>query len=224
MPADDVEATFELVTYYRAGACPEQPGAHAARHRDATRSRAGPGWSKRELRSISSIYSTFSEEITTRLREVESEIYQLAGRPVNVNSTRQLATILFEELKLPIGQAHQNWVFRRSAGTREPTNRASVGRVDPGISNARQTAFDLCRRPAVFDSPHDRAGSHLLQPDGRGNRAALIAKSEPAKYSDPDGAWSPRAAGIRRRHSDPNSRSFPTRSLSRSTIPRSSSD
>jgi len=48
--------------------------------------------------------STFSEEITTRLREVESEIYQLAGQTFNVNSTRQLATILFEELKLPSGK------------------------------------------------------------------------------------------------------------------------
>lgn len=48
--------------------------------------------------------SKFSEEISSRLHEVESEIYDLAGQTFNVNSTRQLATILFEELKLPSGK------------------------------------------------------------------------------------------------------------------------
>jgi len=46
----------------------------------------------------------FSTEISGRLHEVENEIHQLAGRQFNVNSTRQLATILFEELKLPAGK------------------------------------------------------------------------------------------------------------------------
>jgi DNA polymerase-1 len=48
--------------------------------------------------------SRFSEEISTRLHEVETEIYELAGQTFNINSTRQLATILFEELKLPSGK------------------------------------------------------------------------------------------------------------------------
>ncbi len=48
--------------------------------------------------------SAFSQEISNRLHEVESEIYQQAGRSFNVNSTRQLATILFEELGLPSGK------------------------------------------------------------------------------------------------------------------------
>ncbi|MCA9859198.1 MAG: DNA polymerase I [Thermomicrobiales bacterium] len=46
----------------------------------------------------------FSQEITERLRAVEAEIHELAGQTFNINSTRQLATILFEELKLPAGK------------------------------------------------------------------------------------------------------------------------
>jgi DNA polymerase-1 len=48
--------------------------------------------------------ATFSKEITDRLHAVEDEIYRLAGQTFNINSTRQLATILFEELKLPSGR------------------------------------------------------------------------------------------------------------------------
>jgi DNA polymerase-1 len=45
-----------------------------------------------------------SREITTRLHEVEAELQELAGRPVNPNSAKQLAPLLFEELKLPSGR------------------------------------------------------------------------------------------------------------------------
>ena len=45
-----------------------------------------------------------SEEITTRLDQVQSEINDIAGRELNVNSSRQLAPLLFEELGLPSGR------------------------------------------------------------------------------------------------------------------------
>lgn len=43
-----------------------------------------------------------------RLDELTREIHGLAGRPFNINSTKQLAEILFEELKLPKGKKTQN--------------------------------------------------------------------------------------------------------------------
>jgi DNA polymerase I len=46
----------------------------------------------------------FSTEITDRIAELESEIHAVAGREFNINSTRQMATLLFEELKLPSGR------------------------------------------------------------------------------------------------------------------------
>jgi DNA polymerase-1 len=46
----------------------------------------------------------FSEEITTRIAEVEQELNEVAGRPINPNSSKQLAPLLFEELGLPSGR------------------------------------------------------------------------------------------------------------------------
>ncbi len=43
-----------------------------------------------------------SEELNTRIAECEREAYQLAGREFNLGSPKQLQTILYDELKLPI--------------------------------------------------------------------------------------------------------------------------
>ena len=48
--------------------------------------------------------SAFSTEIGDRQQEVEAEIYQQAGHSFNINSTKQLATVLFDELQLPAGK------------------------------------------------------------------------------------------------------------------------
>lgn len=42
-----------------------------------------------------------SEELATRLAALEEQIHSLAGEPFNINSTKQLAYILFEKLGLP---------------------------------------------------------------------------------------------------------------------------
>ncbi len=43
-----------------------------------------------------------SAELTERLEQLETEIHHLAGREFNIGSPKQLAAILFDELKLPI--------------------------------------------------------------------------------------------------------------------------
>ncbi|MCC6314017.1 MAG: DNA polymerase I [Thermomicrobiales bacterium] len=45
-----------------------------------------------------------SAEVTERMTELETEMAELAGREVNVNSPKQLAALLFEELALPAGR------------------------------------------------------------------------------------------------------------------------
>jgi DNA polymerase I len=45
-----------------------------------------------------------STQITGQISELESEIHRLAGKVFNINSPRQLATVLFEDLKLPAGR------------------------------------------------------------------------------------------------------------------------
>jgi DNA polymerase-1 len=42
-----------------------------------------------------------SVELSARLREIERAIYQIAGRAFNINSTQQLADVLFGQLGLP---------------------------------------------------------------------------------------------------------------------------
>lgn len=42
------------------------------------------------------------EEFAARKAEIEAKIYALAGREFNIGSTKQLADVLFEELKLPV--------------------------------------------------------------------------------------------------------------------------
>jgi DNA polymerase-1 len=42
-----------------------------------------------------------SQELDTRMRELETQAYQAVGMPFNLNSTQQLSVALFETLKLP---------------------------------------------------------------------------------------------------------------------------
>ncbi|HEV2128479.1 MAG TPA: DNA polymerase I, partial [Thermomicrobiales bacterium] len=62
------------------------------------------GMEKRGIAIDTDELKMFSEEITRRLQEVEAEIDALAGRPVRVGSNKQMATVLFEELRLPPGR------------------------------------------------------------------------------------------------------------------------
>lgn len=43
-----------------------------------------------------------SRQVDSRLKELEETIYNLAGTEFNINSPKQLSTILFEKLKLPV--------------------------------------------------------------------------------------------------------------------------
>ncbi|MBX6342278.1 MAG: DNA polymerase I, partial [Thermomicrobiaceae bacterium] len=45
-----------------------------------------------------------SHQLTAQIQELEAEIYRLAKHPFNINSTRQLGTVLFDELGLPTGK------------------------------------------------------------------------------------------------------------------------
>lgn len=45
-----------------------------------------------------------SRQLTSQIGELEREIYELAGEEFNINSTRQLGKILFEDMGLPTGR------------------------------------------------------------------------------------------------------------------------
>ena len=45
-------------------------------------------------------FKKFSDEMNTRLRAIEDEVYKAVGYPFNLNSTQQLSKVLFETLRL----------------------------------------------------------------------------------------------------------------------------
>ncbi|MDD3823046.1 MAG: DNA polymerase I [Sphaerochaetaceae bacterium] len=49
----------------------------------------------------------FDSEIVQRLGKIEQEIYDEVGHPFNINSTKQLQEVLFEERKLPTGKKNK---------------------------------------------------------------------------------------------------------------------
>ncbi len=46
--------------------------------------------------------SAFSKELTTKCEQLTNQIYDLAGKEFNINSTKQLGEILFDTLELPV--------------------------------------------------------------------------------------------------------------------------
>ncbi|TVR69095.1 MAG: DNA polymerase I [Sphaerobacteraceae bacterium] len=50
------------------------------------------------------LLQTVSKQLTGEIGELEKEIYGHAGQTFNINSPRQMANVLFEELKLPAGR------------------------------------------------------------------------------------------------------------------------
>lgn len=53
------------------------------------------------VRIHDTLLKEFSAQLTQDMQTLEKEIYELAGREFNIQSTQQLGEILFEELKLP---------------------------------------------------------------------------------------------------------------------------
>ncbi len=48
--------------------------------------------------------AAFGEQMEAKVRELETRIYDAAGGPFNINSPKQLGTVLFEQLELPHGK------------------------------------------------------------------------------------------------------------------------
>lgn len=53
------------------------------------------------IRLNGQVLKKLSDEMTKTIKEIEGKIYMFAGREFNVNSPKQLAQILFEDLKIP---------------------------------------------------------------------------------------------------------------------------
>ncbi|MDR0724248.1 MAG: DNA polymerase I [Endomicrobium sp.] len=61
--------------------------------------------SKMEIAGIKvdyAILKTFNEQIVAELKQSENEIYKISGIEFNINSPKQLASVMFEKLQLPV--------------------------------------------------------------------------------------------------------------------------
>lgn len=99
----DVEATFELVNYFRPLL---DANDQVTLFRDVEMplitvledmERTGIAIDRDYLRA-------FDKEIRHRIGELEQQITELAGKAININSPKQLGALLFDELKLPSGR------------------------------------------------------------------------------------------------------------------------
>ncbi len=63
--------------------------------------------------------SQFGEMLNVRIEEIQSEIYDIAGEEFNINSPKQLGTILFEKLNLPYGKKNKKGSYSTNADVME---------------------------------------------------------------------------------------------------------
>ena len=131
-------------------------------------------------------FASLKERFERERQRVEQEIYATAGEEFNINSNPKLREILFEKLQ--------------SAGAQEDARPAPrPTRASCSSSPTTGTGFPCCcmeyREIAKLESTYidalpllrasdDAARAHVVQPDGRRDRPAVVERSEPAEHPD----------------------------------------
>ena len=147
-------------------------------------------------------FASLKERFARERERVEQEIYAAAGGEFNINSNPQLREILFEQLAAAGAQADGDRALdrrERAAGARRRRTRAA--RAADGVSRALEAREHVPRRAARAGESAHGAAAHVVQPDGRGDGAALVERSEPPEHPDPPRArprHSPRLHSARR--------------------------
>jgi DNA polymerase-1 len=184
--------------------------------------------------------------VQERKAAIEAEIHALAGRAFNIASTKQLGEVLFDELKLPVHQAHQDRLLhrRRGAGAPRPKHEiASAILRQRELAKLINTYTDgAAQRPsspptgrvhATFQQTTGASGrlistdpdlqrTPVKTPEGKRIREAFIAAPGTC-WSRPTGARSSSASWRISRASPGSSRPSATRSTCTARPPRSSS-
>ncbi|MDQ2684154.1 MAG: DNA polymerase I, partial [Chloroflexota bacterium] len=99
----DVEATFELAEFYRPLLVQQE---QEALFRDIEMPLIAvlEDMERTGIAIDAAYLAEYESEVKQRVAELEKEITGHAGRPINVNSPKQLGSLLFDELKLPSGR------------------------------------------------------------------------------------------------------------------------
>ena len=142
------------------------------------------------------VLGRLSERLERELAGAAARDLRAGGRSFNINSPRQLAEVLFDKLKLPAG--------KKTGKTRRGLDRVGRARgagadarpaaAGPRVAKRPEAQGDLRRRAAAAREPGDGTRAHVVQPGGRGHRAAEQQRPEPAEHPDPHASSAARSA------------------------------
>ena len=139
-----------------------------------------------------------------RIDALENEIYAIAGRPFNIDSPKQLAEVLFDELKLPVIKQDEDRPqhrCRRARRARHDAHPLPAGRSS-SIASTRSSKARTSTRCRSMIHPDDGPRAYVVQSGRRRDGPAQFQRPELAEHSDSHGPKRPRdSLGVRRRRS-----------------------
>ncbi len=129
-----------------------------------------------------------SVDLTRRLRELEMEIQQIAGYAFNVNSTQQLADVLFGKLGLPTAglKKTQSGSYSTAADVLEGL-RGQHEIIDLILEQRQLSKLIGTYVNALPElvNPRDRPAAHVIQPGRRRDGPPQLNQPEPAEHPHP---------------------------------------
>ncbi len=129
------------------------------------------------------LFTRLGEELGADLRRLEIEIARVAGVDLNINSPRQLATVLFEKLQLPVlkktktGPSTDADVLEQLAAMGHELPRLILEYRE--LQKLKSTYVDTLPGD---DRPEDRPDPHHLQPGRRGHGTAQLQRPQPPEH------------------------------------------
>ena len=125
-----------------------------------------------------------SQQLGQRIAELQQQAYELAGEEFNLASPKQLGTILFEKLEIPVLKK----TAKGAPSTKEEVlQELALDYPLPKLILEHRTLSKLKSTYTDKLPRHDQSGHwpypHLLPPGGNCHRAAVVLRPQPAKYS-----------------------------------------
>ena len=126
-------------------------------------------------------------EIAAKLRdqvdELEARAYELAEGPFTLGSPKQLGEVLFERLGLPVDRKGKTGYSTDARVLAKHPRPAPDRRRGRAVARAVEAAEHLPGAAARAGRPGRRPAAHLLQPDHRRHRPALVDPARTCRTS-----------------------------------------
>ena len=142
-----------------------------------------------------------SGRITEVINQREREIHRLADHEFNINSTQQLAKVLFEDLGLTGRKRTQKGYSTNVDVLEELRDKHPIVEAILEYRQLGKLKSTYVDSLPLMVNPQDGADPYLVQPDDRLDRATQFGQPEPAKYPDPHRDRARGAPRVHRRQS-----------------------